>query len=376
MELERPMFFALLFMALMGCPPSNESDLPSGKFTAATYNVGLAVGYVPAADYRAPLAAEALANVGADLVCAQEVWLPGQIGLLTAATEDTLPNTFLPDAMPEDAGGAGCTEDELAQLMDCADQACEDVCDDKVIDCIFDNCPLQFLGLEKTCQSCVMAAVGSDVEETKTTCTTANPLFAYGGAFGTALLTSMDLSDTDELLFASTTNRRSVLYGLVDTPLGETHVFCTHLTAVFSMIPYPKEEGSWAEEQAAQVEEFLDYIDEKAGSEPVLVLGDMNMGPDSFGIDGEQEEHYNTLSDGFVNPYIDDDGQCTYCDDNPLNAGNITTEIIDHILLRDHQEVTAESERILDEAIDAERCGETIDAAYSDHYGVMTTLSR
>ena len=191
-----------------------------------------------------------------------------------------------------------------------------------------------------------------------------------------ALLTSFDMSDTDELLFESTTNRRSVLYGLVDTPLGETHVFCTHLTAVFAMIPYPREEGSWKEEQAAQVDEFRNFIDEKAASEPVLVLGDMNMGPDAYGIDAEQEEHYNTLSDDFDNPYLDDDGQCTYCDDNPLNLGNITTEIIDHILLRNHQEVTAESERILDEAIQAERRGETIDAAYSDHYGVMTTLSR
>ncbi|HHH11764.1 MAG TPA: hypothetical protein ENK23_06805, partial [Sorangium sp.] len=43
---------------------------------AVSYNVGLAVGFVKAAESRAPLAIEQIAALDADVVCVQEVWLP------------------------------------------------------------------------------------------------------------------------------------------------------------------------------------------------------------------------------------------------------------------------------------------------------------
>ena len=55
-------------------------------------------------------------------------------------------------------------------------------------------------------------------------------------------------------MFVSTFNRRAVLHAELDTAaLGTVHVFCTHLTAIFSSIPWPKPEGSWQEEQLAQI---------------------------------------------------------------------------------------------------------------------------
>ena len=32
---------------------------------------------------------------------------------------------------------------------------------------------------------------------------------------------------------------------MVDLPVGPADIYCTHLTAIFALIPYPRDEGSW-----------------------------------------------------------------------------------------------------------------------------------
>ena len=358
-----------MILALIAC------GNPTGSFTAMTYNAGLAVGFVPASEDRAATTAEAVASVGADLVCVQEFWLDDHVDLLTAATGYS--ETFLPAPNAADGGGVGCSAEDLESLLTCADAACGEVCDDKVVECVFSSCPIQFLSLEVGCQGCVMANVGGSVAAAEAACTEANPTYSYDGAFGTGILTDYEMLETEEVLFESTTSRRSLLYALVETPLGAAHTFCTHLTPVFELIPYPKETGSWDEEQAKQISEMRAFIDETAGDEPVLLLGDMNTGPGVGDVPAEAIDNYSALIAGYTNPYVEGLGGCTYCGDNALNgADDSESGVIDHVLLRGWEDVDSSSTRVLDEATEAERCGETIPSAHSDHYGVLSTLVR
>ena len=331
----------------------------NGPMTVATFNAGLAVGFVPGAEDRAQKTADAVNALDSDVVCLQEVWRDDHAALFT----DSWDHSFAPDAQQEYGDGAACTEDELSGLLECVDENCADACTDELVDCVFDNCAFQFLGLEETCQGCVMANVGGDIATVTDTCLVEDTHYAYGGSFGTAIVSRHPLVSTEEHVFSSTTNRRSILHAVVDGPRGETDVYCTHLTAIFDLIPYTGDAGSWEEEQQDQIEDLRTFVDETATGE-VALLGDFNNGPD------QHVNNYNALKDGYKNPY---DGDCTYCRDNPLNSEDSEDRVIDHVLLRD-VDADATASRILDQAIDVESCGEVSTGALSDHYGVEVTL--
>lgn len=341
----------MLLLATLAC---------NGPMTVATYNAGLALGFVPGAEDRAQPTADAVASLDADVVCVQEVWQPEHVALFESGWDHTL----MPAAQQEFGDGAACTDEELSGLLECVDENCADACTDELVDCVFDNCAFPFLGLEETCQGCVMANVGGDIADVTDTCLVEDTHYAYDGAFGTGILSKHPLLRTEEHVLSSTTNRRSVLHAVVDGPRGETDVYCTHLTAIFDLIPYTGDAESWDAEQAAQVDDLRAFVDETATGE-VILLGDFNNGPD------QHVNNYNALSAGYTNPY---DGECTYCRDNPLNSEDSEDRVIDHVLLRD-LDADATATRVLDAAIDVETCGEVNTGALSDHYGVQVVLS-
>jgi endonuclease/exonuclease/phosphatase family metal-dependent hydrolase len=334
----------------------------NGPMTVVTYNAGLAEGFVPGTLDRAQKTADAVAAVEADVICLQEVWQPAHAELYTAGWEQS----FVPEAQQVLGEGAACTEDDLSALNTCIDTQCAEACTDELVDCVFDGCAIEFLGIPQTCQSCVMANVGGDVDKVNEVCLQEATTYAYDGSFGTAILSAHPILSTEEHVFSSTTNRRSVLHAVIDGPLGETDVYCTHLTAIFDLIPYTGEAESWDAEQVQQIADLRSFVDETATG-PVVLLGDFNNGPD------QHINNYNELSQGFVSPYVRDDGDCTYCADNPLNSEDSADRVIDHVLLRDI-DLDTTSERVLDEALEIEVCGEVQDGAYSDHYGVRVTL--
>ncbi|MBI4704113.1 MAG: hypothetical protein HY744_23640, partial [Deltaproteobacteria bacterium] len=140
-----------------------------------------------------------------------------------------------------------------------------------------------------------------------------------------------------------------------------------------------EEQGSWEEEQAQQIDELLAYVDEKAGTTPAIIMGDMNTGPAGASFVGEVPANYaKFVKAGLHSPYVERAAaQCTFCQTNPLVAGaadDSQSVVIDHVLLRSFAGV-AMAERVLDQPIQVETCGKPIAAAYSDHYGVMVSLS-
>ena len=334
----------------------------NGPMTVVTYNAVLAEGFVPGTLDRAQKTADAVAQVEADVICLQEIWQPDHAALYTEGWE----HSFLPEAQQEYGEGAACTEDDLSSLNSCIDENCAEACNDELVDCVFDNCALEFLGIEESCQSCVMANVGGDVDAVNDTCLVESTKYAYQGSFGTGIVSAHPILETEEHVFSSTTNRRSVLHAVVDGPLGETDVYCTHLTAIFALIPYTGEAESWDAEQRQQIDDLRAFVDETA-SGPVVLLGDFNNGPD------QHSGNYNALSQGYQSPYVDAGGDCTYCADNPLNSEDSEDRVIDHVLLKDI-ELESSAERVLDEALEIEVCGESQDGAYSDHYGVRVTI--
>ena len=366
-----------MWMAVLwGCGGDGEGDptAPAAELTFVTYNAGLARGFVPGADSRQAAIGTALAGVDADVICLQEVWEQDQIDAIAAATAAAFPHSFVP--APQQSSDAVCLDGQLDGMLECVESFCDGVCTDQLDDCLLENCGFPFAVLPKDCQRCAMANVGSDAAGLVAVCEEAPVEFAYGGSFGTGILSKHPISSVEETVFASTSNRRSLLHAVIDTPEGPLDVYCTHLTAAFDSIPYPRAEGDWIAEQAAQIRLMNDTID-AAGAERVVLLGDMNTGPAVNGMDGETPENWAIFEEyEWSNPYLDGNPACTYCGDNPLiGIDDSADRVIDHVMLRGFGAATAT--RMLD-GFDttASSCDDVIDpSSLSDHYGVSVTAT-
>jgi endonuclease/exonuclease/phosphatase family metal-dependent hydrolase len=245
---------------------------------------------------------------------------------------------------------------------------------------VLSACNDDFLAQTGDCRLCLAANVGGSIDDISTACTVPGPLYAYEGAFGVGLLTNQPVLESGEIVFeGSTINRRGAQYAKLDTALGPVNVFCTHLTANLT-IDYPREAGSWAEEQAGQIATIQAFIDERAAGEAVVFLGDLNTGPAGEGIVAELAQNYQLLVDqSWANPFVDQVGTCTYCAANPLvgSAGDDTqTVLIDHVLFRG-AEGTFTSSRLLDEDVSIQSATDgAVTTKLSDHYGVQVVWSR
>lgn len=362
----------ILALALLAC----DRDV-----TLVTYNAGLATGFVDAAVERTVPTSEAVAALGADVICVQEVWSPEQAQAMTDAATDAgyAEAVFMAPQVPADTGTPACPDGEIDDLVACAQDSCGDMCVDDLVDCVFDSCALDFLRLDDTCQECVMAEVGNDPEAIRSTCEAHSPGYAYGASFGIGLLSKSPLTSVDEVVFDSTTNRRGALHAVVDSPVGELDVYCTHLSAVFAVIPYPKPEGSWAEEQGAQIDALVSWVDGSSTADLAVVMGDFNTGPAfAGGVEEVPDSWAKLAATGWATPYAEQAAPaCTFCADNPLNAGGDGESVlIDHIFVAGEFTGDAAPSRVLDGSLDTTSCGAPLAAAYSDHYGVQVTLTR
>ena len=369
-------------LGLVGCTEDDETTLPPPPkaLTLVTYNAGLAVGFVPGAAERVPITSQAIAGLTADLICVQEYFLPEQVTALETAAEGTYPHTFFLEPDAGTTGPAACTPTDLEDLDTCIEtNGCDLVCGDDLVTCALTNCGPELTALPDDCYACIQANIGKPVEEIMSACLTESAEYAYGGGFGVGLLSPVPLEDQDSFVFESTTNRRGVVYAKVSTEIGEVHAFCVHLNAIYSDIDYPKPTGSWEEEQTQQIADLLAFVDEKAGSDgQVVLMGDMNCGPAGPNFAADTEQSYQLLvAGGLSNPYADNPASlCTFCDENPLTGSDHDDSVvIDHVLLANVAGSTT-SQRILDDPVTVNYCGEDNEVRYSDHYGVSVTIEQ
>lgn len=375
----------LALLALL-VPACDDDDPPAPTLTLGTYNAGLAVGFVEHAAERAPVTTAALAALDFDVLCVQEYWQPAHRDALYAAVADALPYTTHHEADPG-ACEPACTADDVDPLVACMDRECPDVGVGDVISCALEHCGAEVDALPGPCLTCIGGEVGDKtVSELVAACgpdAMSASCYAYAGEFGTALLTRHEVLDRDLIVMDSSLNRRGVLYNKLATDLGEVHVFCTHLSAVFSDIPHPAEADgmTWLQEQADQIAALRAWVDTKAtDGAPVVLLGDYNCGPEIPGrVPAEFPENYAALAEGYRHPYAESpDADCTFCNSNPLVGSDAPdhdgAELIDHVLVRGFGDLPEHAARILDGAIDLEVDGMSVRSAYSDHYGVRVVL--
>ena len=188
------------------------------------------------------------------------------------------------------------------------------------------------------------------------------------------LLTKREPIETNYIQFTSALTTRSALHAKVKLPgLGETDVFCTHLAADLSgILAYPGTDyASYQEEQAAQIEGLLEFAAEHGTSDHILVLGDMNTGPDSI-----ENNYQRFVDDGFANPYVDAFGtdECTYCSANTLNGGSGDGGVtIDHVLTKSDASAVVVA-KVLTQTTTIETNDGSEEHHLSDHYGVQLIL--
>lgn len=363
----------------------NNNNAPPPDLTAVTYNGGLARGFVDYADERAQDVSDAIAGLDADVVCVQEIWQPEHVDMLAAAAGTTLPNQIFLDPMPEVNPEVACPADatEVMALESCARTNCGTVPSEELDNCVLSSCIVEFGGVTPACSACMASNIGGDatIDTVFDACTQPSQIYAYGGTFGIGILTNETITTSDSSVFASTFNRRAVIHAELETEaLGTVHVYCTHLTAIFSTIPWPKPTGSWAEEQLLQITEMRNYIDQTAGTEStVIIMGDFNTGPGpGDGWVADHPANYDALAEGYTVPFVDSpNASCTFCDMNPLNGGIDHDEsvLIDHILFRNFTGTT-DATRVLDGPLTITTGdGTDVETTYSDHYGVQVTFT-
>jgi endonuclease/exonuclease/phosphatase family metal-dependent hydrolase len=330
----------------------------------ATFNAGLAVGVLPYATERLACVVDALASLDVDLLFVQEFWLDSHWEHLRRALEPEMPHTFRP--MPTASPSRACTAEQLAPLVACAERHCAGLRDEALAQCVVASCAPVALALPTQCLNCIAArpegslaevvgrCIGEEVDE-ETGAGGYSGLVAYGGSFGTGLLSREPLVDPSSIVFVSTVNARGAMHARV----RDLHVFAAHLSP-------------GGGEHPPQVERLLDWIDELAGNAPAVLLGDLNTTPGSGAFRRFVEA-------GFREPDVADP-RGTYTHEG-LGTGRIGRSgwKLDHVLVRGITDVV-QAERILDEPVTIDvRDGNRlrhVPTTLSDHFGVLATVGR
>ena len=350
-------------------------------FTVVNFNAGLAAGYVDYAPDRLPLIGAALAAQPADVICLQEVWTDADAQAVIDATKTAFPHSYR-EATVDEGGGAepACTTAEIDPLQACVVANCDGVPTENLATCVLGKCGAEFQAVSSGCQTCLASQIGKPLADMVTACTTsAGGSYAYEGRNGVLLLSKLPFKATEVHTFSSYMNVRVVLHAQIDAAdLGNPDVYCTHLTADLDPdIQYGGTYGSWGEEQGAQIDDLLTWMDGSQTSELVVLSGDLNCGPEltAKGIEGAHADNYAKLTAaGFVDPFADAaDVECSWCADNPLVTDGKNL-ILDHVLLRS-DDVTAAAARVLDQAVEVTSAGAPVATRLSDHYGVSVTAT-
>jgi endonuclease/exonuclease/phosphatase family metal-dependent hydrolase len=245
---------------------------------------------------------------------------------------------------------------------------------DDITGCVMANCLEPFSALASGCTQCLAANLSKPLEEIFATCTASGAVMSYDGRNGLILLAHREFDTTEHLVLDSFLLRRVVLHATFKNDPDNTHVFCTHLSAPLSEMEYAGKYESWEAEQAAQIDQMVAWIDTQAGTDPTVLLGDMNCGPAADGVSAALPENYEKLvsAGGFIDVYmVALAPECTWCASNTLVDDGNDNQIIDHVLVRSFaMDEVPVAERFLDQLVEVTVDGQPQQTNLSDHFGV------
>lgn len=358
------------------------ADDVTGPLSLVTFNAAIGVGLAPYAEQRLEVIERSLPELGADVICLQELWQPDDLERLATNLASEFPHSHR-SVSGGGAGAAGCTESEAALLLECLNTNCAEVENAGLPLCAIANCAGAFTQTAQPCQECVVA--NQDAPDVPTLIDVCSADDGSAEAFeeqtGLLILSRLPLSGTDYLKLESSLADRGVLRASVQSSGGSVDVYCTHLAASLGEVPYTGPYGSWQGERLAQIEQFLPWVEQtRAAGGKAALLGDMNCGPSTSLARAASPDAFARFGDaGFDAPYAAEDGRCTFCGNNPLNGFATDPEegaLIDHVLLSGFDDASAVSgARVLDGEITVSADGSDIPSAHSDHYGVQVTVS-
>jgi endonuclease/exonuclease/phosphatase family metal-dependent hydrolase len=370
-----------LFLLRCGSDPADAAE-PVVELSLVSFNAALGVGLAPHAEQRLDAIESSLSSLGADLICLQEVWQPENVERLERALSVTFP--YAHRSVRATVGdGALCTSSEAALLSNCLADNCGDVEPEGQPLCAISNCAEAFTQVSMSCQQCIAAnQSASNVENLTQICAAADSGAAsYTDQTGLLMLSRLPLEAPSYFAFESSLGDRGLLSARVHTDfMGDVDVHCTHLAATLADVPYTGAYGSWQGERLRQIEQTLERVDEvRAEGRGAILLGDMNCGPETALARSASPDAFSRLvSAGFVDPYADLDGRCTFCENNPLNGLVTDPEegaLIDHVLFSTGQSPSFGAMRVLDDVIRISVDATPLETARSDHYGVQVLAS-
>lgn len=363
--------------------PNNASSTDDGSKSFATFNAGLARGFVPYAAERIQPVTEAIAAHDSDVLCVQEVWFDEEIDAVLEGVKDTYHHSMVYKTESDELND-GCGMEEAEVLADCVREKCSDVPQDQLGSCGIGMCGTEFSAASVPCQTCVAANLHQDIDAIIATCEGGGPKYSSGGRNGLILLSKHELKNQTEVSFTSNLTQRAAIRAEVEiADFGTLTTYCTHLAADLSnTLAYPADNNysSFGEEQAGQIDELLAWIDAQEDPGRVLIMGDINTGPALGELTGELPENFEKFeAAGWVSVFAQSDApQCTFCLDNTIETdGDDKLEdgspgvLIDHIFADSDTNATVKgSARVFDQL--QEIAGEQLHL--SDHYGVQVTL--
>lgn len=374
--------FALWLLNCSG--DSNEPGEPVRELSLVSFNAALGVGLAPYLEQRLEAIEADLPSLDADVICLQEVWEPENIERLVAALASEYPYNHR--SVRSTGGGGGCTESEATSLSNCLAENCAGVDVEGLPLCAINNCAEVFTQVSTECQQCIAAnQSATDVQNLTMICASADAeVAAYSDQTGLVLLSRLPLDRPSYAAFESALGDRGLLSARVHTDfMGDVDVHCTHLAATLSEVPYTGLYGSWQGERLRQIDQMLERVSEIRadgnGAGSAILAGDMNCGPGTPLARAASPDAFERLANaGFVAPYAELDGRCTFCENNPLNGLVSDPEegaLIDHVLVSASGSEEFMARRVFDEVIPIEANGAAVDVARSDHYGVRVQAS-
>lgn len=372
----------LLFLFL------TSSAALANSFKIATYNVGLAQGFVPLSKERAPVVIDLLKQEDADYYCLAEVWDKKDRKKILKSLEDEYPFVHMTDIDQLRRGPKPtCRIGDLfgeGKFVSCILDKCKGQDDSDFTQCVTQKCdvPLDnLIGERPYCAQSLMAQVGTST--VRAILRVLNPLwragiFAYKGSNGLMVLSKKPFVEKGlvDLTDISTLNRRGALYTkIIDENKEPHHLYCAHLSAnLEGTAPYTGSFEGWEQENMAQVKKLLESTDH--GLRPTYVMGDMNC---SFAIPGlgikpDFEASCDLFKQaGFDNFFLEENPECTFCKENTLLKIDVKDGepnfMLDHIFTKHVPQ--SRTYRAFDELVEVEVEGETILSHPSDHYGVI-----
>ncbi|MEL6346909.1 MAG: endonuclease/exonuclease/phosphatase family protein [Myxococcota bacterium] len=346
-----------------------------------TYNVGLAHGFVDAAEARTPALVDALSTERVDVLCLQEVWRDDDRARFEDALSPAYPSSWaLPVTQKRADRSPACRRKELFgadRFVSCLTGDCEGLKGDALTTCVVDQCGPILRDLRDDnpqCANAIMAQVGKPAW--KGLWTVIRPIrkanvYAYEGSDGLMIFSQRPLDNAGEVDFTdiATLNRRRALFADVTLSEETVRIYCTHLSANLDQTaPYPGPFESWEEENLHQALRLIEHAQDFDG--PVIIAGDFNTGPAGPGLTEELPRSHAALVAARLMDPAQDVGECTFCADNDLTSDQTSDKLIDHIYIRELS--AANGARTRDEAITLADGSQT---HLSDHFGYAVTIT-